>query len=221
MGLDSKAHTELRWVAGLHDLGRAAVPVEIWTKPAPLTAAEWEQVRLHAYHSERILARAQLFEPLAFIAGTHHERCDGSGYHRQARARDLPTQSRILAAADALQAMTQRRPYREAMTPAAAADELAGEVRAGRLDAHAADAVLAAAGAPRRVVAPTLPANLTTREVEVLRLVAMGFANKQIAALLALSPKTVDNHVQNIYAKIGVSARASAGMFAMQHHLVA
>jgi HD-GYP domain-containing protein (c-di-GMP phosphodiesterase class II) len=219
-GLDSLEQTGLRWAASLHDLGRVAVPVEIWTKPGPLTAAEWELVRLHAYHTERILARSALLEPLAFIAGTHHERCDGSGYHRRARAHELPASSRILAVADTLQAMTQRRPYREAMPLPVVTDELAGEARARRLDAQALDAVLTAAGAPRHDIAVALPAGLTNREVEVLRLVAMGFANKQIAAQLGLSAKTVDNHVQNVYAKIGVSARASAGMFAMQHHLL-
>jgi HD-GYP domain-containing protein (c-di-GMP phosphodiesterase class II) len=219
-GLDSDEQRGIRWAGSLHDLGRVAVPVDVWTKPGPLTAAEWELVRLHAYHTERILTRSAIFEPLAIIAGTHHERCDGSGYHRRARAHELPASSRILAVADALQAMTQRRPYREAMPLPVVADELADEVHSGRLDAQALDAVLTAAGAPRRDLAVSRPAGLTKREVEVLRLVAMGFANKEIAAQLGLSPKTVDNHVQNVYAKIGVSARASAGMFAMQHHLV-
>lgn len=118
------------------------------------------------------------------------------------------------------QAMTQRRPYRDGLPRAAAADELAGEARAGRLDVAAVDAVLIAGGMPGSGVRVKPPAGLTEREVEVLRLVAMGFANKEIAAKLSLSAKTVNNHVQNIYAKIGVSARASAGMFAMQHHLL-
>lgn len=219
-GLNRQELEGLRWAASLHDLGRGAVPVEIWTKPGPLTPAEWELVRLHAYHTERILARSALFEPFAIIAGTHHERSDGSGYHRQARAHELPVSSRILAVADALQAMTQRRPYRDAMPLPVVADELADEARSGRLDAQALDAVLVAAGAPRHEIGVTPPAGLTNRELEVLRLVAMGFANKQIATQLGLSAKTIDNHVQNVYAKIGVSARASAGMFAMQHHLL-
>jgi len=218
--LDHETRTKLRWAASLHDLGRFAVSPDVWTKPGPLTAAEWELVRLHAYHTERILARAPLLHGIALIAGTHHERCDGSGYHRQASAHELSMPSRILAAADVLQAMTQRRPHREARPLAHAADELAEEARAGRLDAHAVDAVLSTVGAPRPGVRSKPPAGLSQREIEVLRLVAMGFANKQIAASLSLSLKTVDNHVQNIYAKIGVSARASAGMFAMQHHLL-
>jgi HD-GYP domain-containing protein (c-di-GMP phosphodiesterase class II) len=219
-GLDQQAQSQLRWAGSLHDLGRVAVPVETWTKPGPLTTAEWELVRLHAYHTERILMRAPLLEDVALVAGGHHERCDGSGYHRGARGAELSLSSRLLATADMFQAMTQRRPYREALPTAVAAERLADEVRVGRLDGRAVDAVLEAAGTARQRVRSKLPAGLTEREVEVLRLVAMGFANKQIALQLSLSPKTVDNHVQNIYAKIGVSARSSAAMFAMQHRLI-
>jgi len=63
-------------------------------------------------------------------------------------------------------------------------------------------------------------AGLTPREVEVLRLLARGFSNKQIAAQLVISPKTVGNHAEHIYAKIGATNRAGAGLFAMQHGLL-
>jgi response regulator RpfG family c-di-GMP phosphodiesterase len=84
----------------LHDLGRAAVPNGIWEKPGTLTSGEWERVRLHAYHGERILQRCGRLAPLAEVAGMHHERLDGSGYHRGARAAALPAAARVLAAAD-------------------------------------------------------------------------------------------------------------------------
>ena len=89
----------------------------------------------------------------------------------------------------------------------------------GRLDADAVDAVLAAAGhrRPRRREGP---AGLTAREVEVLRLLARGLSNKQIAERLVISPKTAGNHVEHIYTKIGASNRAMAGLFAVQHGLL-
>ena len=64
------------------------------------------------------------------------------------------------------------------------------------------------------------PAGLTAREVEVLKLVAQGLSNKQIAARLVISPKTAGNHIEHIYTKIGASNRATASLFAMQHGLL-
>jgi DNA-binding NarL/FixJ family response regulator len=127
--------------------------------------------------------------------------------------------ARLLAAADAYRAMTERRPHRAALTASAAAAALRGEVRAGRIDGDAAQAVLAAAGhAPRRRAERV--AGLTTRELEVLRLLAGGLSIRQIAAALTIAPKTADAHIQHIYAKAGVSTRAAATMFAIQHDLV-
>src|SRR4029077_10194276 len=100
-----------------------------------------------------------------------------------------------------------------------AASELRAEVKAGRVDAEAADAVLGAIGhrvARRREG----PSGLTAREVEVLRLVALGLSNKEIGARLVISPKTAGNHVEHIYAKIDASSRATASLFAMQNGLL-
>jgi HD-GYP domain-containing protein (c-di-GMP phosphodiesterase class II) len=202
----------------LHDLGRAGVPNGIWDKPGPLTTSEWEQVRLHPYHSEQILSRSTALAPLASLAGMHHERQDGSGYYRQATAAMIPNGARVLAAADAYQAMTQERPHRPALTPGAAAEQLSSEAAQGRLDAEAVRAVLEAAGHPPARLA--WPAGLSDREVQVLRLVARGHSNREIARLLWISPKTAGHHVQHIYAKIGVSTRAAAAMFAMEHDLI-
>jgi DNA-binding CsgD family transcriptional regulator len=112
--------------------------------------------------------------------------------------------------------MREPRPHRPARTDEDAAAQLQAEVSAGRFDADAVDAVLRAAG--HRVARRNDgPAGLTQREVEVLRLVARGLTNKQIATELTISSKTVANHVERIYAKIGASSRARAGLFAMQH----
>jgi HD-GYP domain-containing protein (c-di-GMP phosphodiesterase class II) len=210
----------LRWAGFLHDLGRAAVPNGIWERPGPLTSSEWERVRLHAYHGERVLSVCGPLAELAPLVGMHHERLDGSGYHRQATSAGIPLAARVLAAADAYQAMTQPRPYRPALTAEAAAAELTAEAAAGRLSSDAVGAVLAAAGQPSAPVRTPAAAGLTARQVEVLRLVAEGLSNPQIAARLVVSRRTAERHVQDIYARIGVSSRAAAALFAMEHGLL-
>jgi HD-GYP domain-containing protein (c-di-GMP phosphodiesterase class II) len=82
LGLDRATVAQLEVAALLHDLGRAGVSTAIWEKPGPLTAAEWEQVRMHPYYSERILATSASLAPMAAVVGLHHERLDRSGYHR-------------------------------------------------------------------------------------------------------------------------------------------
>ena len=221
LGLDAETIDQLEVAALLHDIGRLAVSNAIWEKPGPLTGAEWEQVRLHPYHSERILAGSRVLEPLARIAGMHHERLDGSGYHRGAAARDQPVSVRLLAAADSFQAMTQERPHRPALSAERAAEELRNEVRSGKLDGDCVAAVLEAAGQARRGRRHTVrPAGLTAREIEVLRLVAVGHSNPDIARRLVISPRTAEHHVQHIYAKLGVSSRPAVALFALEHDLL-
>jgi DNA-binding NarL/FixJ family response regulator len=147
------------------------------------------------------------------------ERLDGSGYPRGLSGGAISVPARVLGAADAYQAMREPRPYRPARSASDAMAELRAEVRAGRLDGAAVDAVLDAAGhrVPRR---RTAAAGLTAREVEVLILLARGMSNKQVAARLVITPKTAGNHVEHIYAKIGASSRAAAAMFAVQHGLL-
>jgi HD-GYP domain-containing protein (c-di-GMP phosphodiesterase class II) len=209
----------VRRAALLHDLGRTAVGAGVWEKPGRLTTTEWEQVRLHPYRTDRILARSEALRPLARIAGMHHERQDGSGYHHGASAAEVPAEARVLAAADVYQALTQNRPHRPARTPDEAAEVVTSEAREGRLDAECARAVLEAAGQRRELVRMAWPAGLSDREVEVLRLVAGGLSNRTIADTLFISPRTAEHHVQHIYGKIGTSTRAAAALFAMEHGL--
>ncbi len=209
---------ELRRAGWVHDVGRVGVSSVVWEKPGPLTRAEREQVRLHPYFTERVLARPARLAELGRLAASHHERLDGTGYHRCVAAGALGPGERLLAAADAYHAMSEPRPHRLPVPPAAAAAALRAEVRAGRLDGDAAEAVLAAAGhRPRRRRENV--AGLTARELEVLRLLARGLSIRAIASALVIAPKTADAHIQHIYAKIGVSTRAAATMFAMQHDL--
>jgi len=218
-GIDAKGAKEIRRAALLHDLGRVAVHPRIWQKPGPLTADDWEQVRLHPYHTERVLSRSSFLAALSPIAGAHHERLDGSGYHRGAAGPELAFPARLLAAADVYHAMTGSRPHRAPRPPERAAAILAGEARAGRLDPDAVAAVLRAAGHPPPRLAR--PAGLTDREAEVVAMLAHGLQTKQVARALGISVKTADRHVQNAYRKIGVSSRAAATLFAMEHGLVA
>jgi HD-GYP domain-containing protein (c-di-GMP phosphodiesterase class II) len=217
-GIDAVRVTSIRRVGLLHDLGRVAVHPRIWQKPGPLTADEWEQVRLHPYHTERVLSRSPFLSALSPIAGAHHERLDGSGYHRGAAGPELAFPARLLAAADAYHAMTEPRPHRDPLSPERAAQVLAEEASAGRLDPDAVAAVLGAAG--QRAPRLERPAGLTDREVEVVAMLARGLQTKQVARALGISVKTADRHIQNAYRKIGVSSRAAATLFAMEHGLV-
>jgi len=223
-GLTGAEVARLRRAALLHDLGRVAVPSGVWNRPGPLRAAEREQARLHPYHTERALGRSPRLAPLGDLAGAHHERLDGSGYHRGSKAGQLTTAARLLAAADCYQGRTEARPHRAALPPEAAAADLEAQVRAGRLDADAVRAVLSAVGqrGPGRdpSARPVLPGGLSPREAQVLGLLARGRSSRQIAAELGITQKTAGHHIQHIYAKLGVSTRATAALFALEHGLL-
>ena len=210
----------LRHAGLLHDLGRVGVPNGIWDKPGSLSDGEWERVRLHTYYTERIAGRVDALRRLATLTAMDHERLDGSGYHRGAARSDIPTAARVLAAADAYQAMTQPRPQRPALPAEQAAAEVEAMTRDGRLDAEAVAAVLTAAGHDVRRPGREWPAGLTEREVEVLRLICRGGTKKQVAGLLGISARTVDHHVRHIYDKAGVHTRAGATLFALEHDLL-
>jgi HD-GYP domain-containing protein (c-di-GMP phosphodiesterase class II) len=218
-GFDAADLTTTVRGALIHDLGRVAVPVRIWNKAGPLTPDDWERVRLHAYYTERVLTRSMYLAALAPAAAFHHERLDGTGYHRGAAAPELSRSARLIAAADAFHAMTEPRPHRPTRLPVEAADVLTEEARAGRLDAEAAAAVIEASG--QRAPKIGRPAGLTEREADVVRLLARGYQTKQVARALGISVKTADRHIQNAYAKIGVSTRAGATLFAMEQGLLA
>jgi HD-GYP domain-containing protein (c-di-GMP phosphodiesterase class II) len=217
--IDADGVRAIRRAGLVHDLGRVAIGAGTWQKAGPLSADEWEQVRLHPYYTERVLSASPFLAGLAPTAGAHHERLDGSGYHRARAGAELATPARVLAAADAYQAMTEPRPHREPMAPEHAAEELARAASARRLDPDAVTAVIEAAG--QRAPRLERPAGLTEREAEVVGMLARGLQTKQVARALGISAKTADHHIQNAYGKIGVSTRAAATLFAMEHGLVA
>ena len=220
MRLDAAGRLALTVGALAHDLGRVAVTAAIWDKPGPLNDSEWEKVRLHPYYSERLLARVPTLAGAARIAGSHHERGDGSGYHRGSGSAEQPAPGCLVAAADVYVAMRQARAFRPALDPDRAGTELRKLAVGGLLDTHAVNAVLAAAGNTGPAVRRKWPAGLTDREVDVLREAAKGGSIQQVAAGLHLAPKTVDFHLQNIYAKAQVTTRAGATLFAIQNGLL-
>ncbi len=114
-GYSTAALGELKRAALLHDIGKLSVPNSILDKPGPLSADEWETVRLHPYYTQRILDHIGGLERLAFVAASHHERLDGRGYHRGLRAERIPQESQILATADIYDALSAPRPYRPAL----------------------------------------------------------------------------------------------------------
>jgi HD-GYP domain-containing protein (c-di-GMP phosphodiesterase class II) len=212
--------TLLRRAALAHDLGRVGVSNAIWEKPGPLGFGEWERVRLHPHFTERAFAQSAELAPIGILAGSHHERLDGSGYPRGTRGPALDQSARILAAADCYGAMREARPHRPALDAPAAEAELVRETEEGRLDREAVDAVLSAAGHYVRERPRELPAGLTERELEVLLVLVHGSSNSQIAEELGISAKTVGHHVQHVYEKAGVRSRAAATVWAFEHDLV-
>jgi HD-GYP domain-containing protein (c-di-GMP phosphodiesterase class II) len=220
LGLPAASVTLVRRAALVHDLGRVGVSNAIWEKPGPLGFGEWERVRLHPHFTERAFAQSQALAPIGMLAGAHHERLDGSGYHRGTRGPALDQAARILATADCYSAMREARPYRPALEAPAAEAELLREAREGRLDPEAVDAVLAAAGHRVRQRPRELPAGLTERELEVLLVLVRGESNQAIAEDLGISAKTVGHHVQHVYEKAGVRSRAAATVWAFEHDLV-
>ncbi len=219
-GLPAADVQRVRRAGYLHDLGKVGVSAGIWGKEDALTEREWEKVRLHPYYTERVLARPSQLADIGAVAALHHERLDGSGYHRGAPATMLSPAARVLAAANAYCALTERRAHRPALPPERAAAELSGAVRAGKLDGEAVRAVLVAGGHQAPSVKKEMVAGLSEREIEVLRLLARGYTMNQTADELVISYKTVDRHIQNIYTKIDVSTRAGATLFAMENNLL-
>jgi HD-GYP domain-containing protein (c-di-GMP phosphodiesterase class II)/DNA-binding CsgD family transcriptional regulator len=225
MTLGPEAVGRVRLAGLLHDLGRVMVPTGTWDLPRPLSPPERDRVEQHARETQRILGSCELFRGVAVAAGAAHERLDGTGYHRGLPAAALGPEAMVLAAADVAVALSEARPYRRALDEQARATVLRAEVSAGRLDRVAVGAVLDAGGsaAAAHAVSTTRlawPAALSDREVEVLRALASGGTNKDVARALGIRAKTVAHHVAHIYAKIGCRSRAGATLFALEHGLV-
>jgi HD-GYP domain-containing protein (c-di-GMP phosphodiesterase class II)/DNA-binding CsgD family transcriptional regulator len=223
LGFESGVVEDLRRAALLHDIGRVAIPTGTWDAPRRLAGPERDRVRFHSWETQRILSSAPLLAPSAAIAGSVHERLDGSGYHRGLGAGGLDDAARLLAAADVAVALGEARPYRPALDPSGVARVLRDEVEAGLLDRRSVAALTdAMAGVAGVAVGkpPRWPDELSDREVEVLVLVARGETNKDIARRLGITAKTVAHHVAHVYVKTGVRSRAGATLYALERRLL-
>jgi HD-GYP domain-containing protein (c-di-GMP phosphodiesterase class II) len=224
LGLDEPEVTSLRRAALVHDFGTTGVSNAILDKPGALTRSEFDRIELHPMLTEQMLRRSPALAALNPVASAHHERCDGSGYHRHVRA-DGDLGACVLAATEVYVGMTTERADRPAFSLADTAAELRRLESAGVLEPRASRAVLVAAGHGEPQGAPTgkrpqNPGGLTRREVDVLRLAARGLTTKEVAERLFISPKTADHHIQHIYGKIGVSTRAAAALWAIENSVV-
>ncbi len=216
LGMDPADVRMLRRAAWVHDVGMIGVPSGVWDEPKQWSISQRERARTHPYLLERMLAHTPLLQQIAHCAAQHHERIDGSGYPHGLRGDAISLPARILAVADVHQALGQPRPHRPALDPAQITETLRDEARAGRLDGEVVNAVLNAGGQRVRRRAE-LPGGLTKREVDVLVSLARGRSNPEIAEDLSISRKTVSSHLEHIYAKLGISTRTEAALFAMQH----
>jgi HD-GYP domain-containing protein (c-di-GMP phosphodiesterase class II) len=217
-GLDADDVAAVRRAGHVHDIGRIGVSNRIWEQGGPLSEVQWERARLHPYLTARILERVEGLGDVARIAANHHEQPDGRGYPRSLTAAALPAPDRILAAAVAYEAALEPRPYRTELLPDQAADRLRKRAATGRLDPAAVSAVLSVAGHRQAKTAQRID-GLTPRETQILVHVARGESNRQIAERFTLSEKTVRNHVERIYGKLGVGNRVGASLYALAHGL--
>jgi HD-GYP domain-containing protein (c-di-GMP phosphodiesterase class II) len=217
LGLGGPEQTRLRCAALVHDIGNVAIPLHILEKGDSRSASEWEYYRLHSYYTQRVLERVAPLQELAPAAAAAHEWINGQGYHRQLIGEQIPLNGRILAVADSYAQLTQQQG--DQVEPADALRKMRLLVGT-QFDGSCYDALAASLTSAHRVKS-TVPrrrqlGDLTEREAEVLRLLAQGQSNPQIAKTLVISRKTVEHHLEHIYNKIGVTCRTSAVVYAVQ-----
>jgi len=223
LGLSAEDLLDVRRAALTHDLGLVAVPSFVLDKPqGKLTRAEREQVRLHPYHGERILSNVPALRRAAELVGAHHERVDGQGFHRGLKDRQIPVGSQVIAVSDRFDELTHDAPDRSALSPEEAVRVMEQE-RGSAFSVAVFEPLGAELGFALGAAPPARrewPRGLTDREVEVLQLAARGMSRRETAQKLYVSESTVRTHLEHIYAKIGVSSRAAATLFAVEHDLL-
>lgn len=207
----------LRIAGLLHDVGKVGLPATLLNKAAPLSRAEQAQLEQHTYLTDSILRATAAFESYASLASSTHERADGSGYHRQLKSPEFHVQ--LLAACEAYMTLREERPGQPAKEAKETCKQLSEEAREGKWDPMVIRAIVHAESGPTASL-DALPNGLSRREAEVVCLIARGLSNKEIAAKLYISPKTVEHHTAHIYDKIGTRGRAAAALFAVQNGLV-
>ena len=209
----------------MHDFGTTAVPNSIWDKPGPLTRAEFDRVELHPMLTEQMLRRSPALAALNPVASAHHEKSDGSGYHKRVRADGVDPGAGVLAAAEIYVGMTTERADRPPFSAEDAAAELRRLASQGVLEPRASQRRARGrrsrrAGSARGQPAADIRAGSPVAKSTCCASRRRGLTTQEIADRLFISPKTADHHIQHIYDKIGVSTRAAAALWAMQHAVV-
>ena len=124
MRLDEKQVESIKYASLLHDAGKIDIPMEILTKTTKLTAKEYTIIKRHPLKSAQILQPLLILKPAIPIIMYHHEKYDGTGYPSRLKKRQIPLGARIMAVADAFEAMVYGRPYRERKDIASAVKEI-------------------------------------------------------------------------------------------------
>lgn len=213
---DEAAAQAVFHAALLHDIGKNAIANGIWDKREPLSRFEQSQALSATRHTEQVLRMSPIFDPICEVACSVNERRDGSGSHRGMVLPDGGAS--FLAVANLFDEWTNDAPTQPAISEDEAAEGLLRQVHGGLLPHQETRIVLDCVGQRKRA-AKVWPSGMTQREAEVLRELARGKTNKEIAQILNVSPKTVDNHLQNLYPKIGAESRTAAALYAMQNGL--
>lgn len=124
LGFSKEQNVELGKIGLLHDIGKISIPSDILNKTTPLLPWEWQEIHQHPVNGHRFLSAVVGMGDLAEVTLAHHERMDGSGYPNGLRGQQIPLMARIVAVADAYDAMVSIRPYRHAFTHSEAIKEL-------------------------------------------------------------------------------------------------
>jgi HD-GYP domain-containing protein (c-di-GMP phosphodiesterase class II) len=149
LDFDDDAVQRIALAARLHDVGKNTIPLHVIQKDAPLSAAEWLEMKLHPHYGSTIIEGFPNIAHLAPIVRAHHERMDGLGYPDGLVGVDIPIEARIIAVADAWHAMTAMRVYSKPRSPGGALDELV-RCSGAQFDGEIVDAFLTVVGAGER-----------------------------------------------------------------------
>ncbi len=226
LGCSDDEITTLRRAALVHEFGTTAISNSILDKSGALTRAEFDRVELHPMLTEQMLRRTPALAALNPVAAAHHERANGSGYHKRVRSEALSTCGQLLATTDIYVGLTTDRADRPAFSDDSAAAELRRMVASGVLDKRTTSAVLDAAGhGDRNGFTTARPQERSWADTSRSRGAAAwrraGSRPARSPTQLFISPKTADHHIQHVYGKIGVSSRAAAMLWAIQNSVVA
>lgn len=155
LGLPNSDVRYIELCGTLHDVGKLFTPIGILTKPGALTGPEWERMRAHAAEGADLLSEIPALRDFAPIVRAHHERMDGRGYPNRLSGSGIPFEARIVAIADAFDAMIAERPYRSGFSATQAIDELYRSA-GPQFDANLVDAFASILQPVRRLVAAKL-----------------------------------------------------------------